>query len=1458
VAGFWTGVGALAALAASLLVAFARRRRGAASSRAVAPASGGRRASAASSTPAAAASSRRELQALYDAAVAVGSGTELESTATQTLDVICTVARIDLGMVYRVDRTSGRLALVAHYGIPPRYMDFLTTREIERTRIGQTARTGEHTVVDLDPARIKDPTLKEAVASEGYRTQLSLPIPVQGATWGVMALVSREQRRFDADELTLLNAAAHQVGLAVGRAALFAELRRKSHRLEILTRVAQGLAATLPGEEMLQRVAEAAREMFDAAVARVWLVDDDGETLSVRVSSGLEVSGGVDRLRVGEGFVGRVAATRAPLTIPDLASDSLPLNTQRLRARGLAAFAGVPLLIGERVLGVLAIGLTERHEYSAEELDVFTSLANSAAVALENARLFSIERARRQQIAALADIERELAAVLDAERLPALIVERATGLFKASGALWTLDDDRGLVPRAWRGQELAGQRLAPGEGFAGLAISERRGIITNDYARSPHAAPRFVAAGVRSVIVQPLILRDRPLGVLTMSRAGAEAAPFGVEDLALLQSFAAHAATALENTRLYAEAQERLRETSTLLAVGRVLSQPDAGRDAMRRVAAEVARAFGADMVGAYLLDERKERLIAAGGYHVPKDLLPFFQQRPLVLGDFPWLLESWRQGRAAWSSDVPNDPRFDRGWVENLPAHSVLFVPTLARGEPVGGLFLVWWHAGRTFERAEIRLVEGVAAQVGLAAENADLARQTQVKLAETQTLLSVSRALSSTLDFQALLRHFLRAVATTLGADCVGSWLVQEDGEWLEPAAGYRVPPERLAVFREFRVSLLKHPFYAQAARTRRPVFTSDAMHDSRIPATIREQGPHRSQLFVPVVVKDRMIGAFAAVWWQTPREFSEGEIALMEAIANQAGVALENGRLFEENRQRLEELLVLHDLSRAVTGQLERGAIVDAVHRHIARVLDARNLVVIVRDAEREELEVVLRLTDGADDPRQPRRYPLGDIGLMSVVLATSRPVRTDDYAAECARHGVEPIQGAAELRYWLGVPMTAGEQVLGVIVLRGGPRPFRAADERLLLNIGHLAALALRSVRLFEERTRAYGELAAAQDQLVRTEKLRALGEMASGVAHDFNNLLASVLGRAQLLMRRVQDPQQLQWLRVIERSALDGAQTVRRLQEFTRIRRDQPMVPLDVTQLVRDALDITQSRWREEPVSRGVVIEVRSELAPVPPILGDAAELREALTNLILNAVDAMPTGGTLGLVTTAGDDHVEIAVSDTGVGIPPAVREKIFDPFFTTKGPHGTGLGLSLTYGIVARHGGSVSVDSEEGRGSTFRLSFPSAATVETPTPASVRTAATAPRTLRCLVVDDEEPVRTVLADVIESAGHHATMVGDGAEAIERFRAEAFDVVLTDLAMPRVSGWQVARVVKQVAPRVPVVLVTGFGVELTPEERRTHGVDHVLVKPLQIQEILDALAEVARNAAPSARPEDER
>jgi signal transduction histidine kinase/CheY-like chemotaxis protein len=505
----------------------------------------------------------------------------------------------------------------------------------------------------------------------------------------------------------------------------------------------------------------------------------------------------------------------------------------------------------------------------------------------------------------------------------------------------------------------------------------------------------------------------------------------------------------------------------------------------------------------------------------------------------------------------------------------------------------------------------------------------------------------------------------------------------------------------------------------------------------------------------------------------------------------------------------------------------------------------MIVLLPSEEGEALEVVAQRPEAAGHAAMPQPCPPGPAGgLKRLVFEEGQAIRTPDYVGECARRGVQPVEEVARFSHWMGVPLRSGNAVLGVISIASPDRVFTEADERLLTNIADLAALALRSVRLFTERTRAYGELAAAQDQLVRTEKLRALGEMASGVAHDFNNLLAAILGRTQLLQREIGDLRQRQWLDVIERSAIDGAQTVRRLQEFTRIRRDHPFVAVDLGRIAREALEITQSRWRDDVRRRGVTIEICTALNPVPEIAGDPAELREALTNIILNAVDAMPDGGVLSVSTALAGSDVQLAVTDSGVGMSAAVRRRIFDPFFTTKGPQGTGLGLSMTYGIIARHGGRIEVESEEGRGTTFRLAFPqSPATGLTPERPGAPLLAAA--SLSCLVVDDEASVGILLGDVLESGGHRVVVCVDGAEAVSRFRTERFDVVFTDLAMPGLSGWQVARAIKTIAPDVPVFIVTGFGVELSPEECRAHGVDAVLAKPLSIQTILDTAAQVA-------------
>jgi CheY-like chemotaxis protein len=223
----------------------------------------------------------------------------------------------------------------------------------------------------------------------------------------------------------------------------------------------------------------------------------------------------------------------------------------------------------------------------------------------------------------------------------------------------------------------------------------------------------------------------------------------------------------------------------------------------------------------------------------------------------------------------------------------------------------------------------------------------------------------------------------------------------------------------------------------------------------------------------------------------------------------------------------------------------------------------------------------------------------------------------------------------------------------------------------------------------------------------------------------------------------------------------------------------------------------------------------------------------------------MPKGGTLNLRTRAADGQVEVEVRDTGTGIPEHIREKIFDPFFTTKGPKGTGLGLSMAYGILQRHNGRITVESEDGHGTIFRLLFPVAVAGSVADAAPPLTAAPgALISLHCLVVDDEQEVGEVVADILTTAGHTAVTVGSGKEGVDRLGAQRFDVVFTDLAMPGMTGWQVARAVKNRAPEVPVVLMSGFGVEVAPEDLSTHGVDLVLAKPLQIQDILRALTAV--------------
>jgi PAS domain S-box-containing protein len=358
------------------------------------------------------------------------------------------------------------------------------------------------------------------------------------------------------------------------------------------------------------------------------------------------------------------------------------------------------------------------------------------------------------------------------------------------------------------------------------------------------------------------------------------------------------------------------------------------------------------------------------------------------------------------------------------------------------------------------------------------------------------------------------------------------------------------------------------------------------------------------------------------------------------------------------------------------------------------------------------------------------------------------------------------------------------------------------------------------------------------QMLQSEKLTALGQMAGGIAHDFNNFLQAILGYAQLMGKNPANAEIVRrGLDVIETAATSGAETVRRIQKFARLRPEEPFISIDVNQVIHDAVAITRPRWEERSAKSGVPLHLELQLGPVPAIMGRPSELSEVVTNLVLNAIDAMPEGGTLNIRTLADSTGwVVLTVADTGVGMTEDVRKRVFDPYFTTKGEAGTGLGLSVSYSIVKRHGGEMRVDTAPARGTTFTILLPGGEAGVPDRAGSVESLGT--RRGRILLVDNDAQVLTILGEILKDAGHDVVAVNSGLEAIRAFGPGTFDLVLSNLAMTGMTGWELAQRIRLNDQSVPIIFVTGWGLQEEDQERcRTLGVSSVLFKPVAPAEL---------------------
>ena len=711
-----------------------------------------------------------------------------------------------------------------------------------------------------------------------------------------------------------------------------------------------------------------------------------------------------------------------------------------------------------------------------------------------------------------------------------------------------------------------------------------------------------------------------------------------------------------------------------------------------------------------------------------------------------------------------------------------------------------------------------------------------------ELTALLQAHEAITSSLDLEQSLHAIVHQASAIAGGSDTWLYVLDEEHQVLRCRVSVSMSREEM----DGLVIPIGEGISGRIAVGRMPRAIADIRdHPHNWRADLAAKHGHVAYLGLPVILGDQLLGVLAFSNAE-PKHYTDAEVESLTVFARQAAIAIRNGRLHEAAVHRGSQLEALVAAARSVTSGLDLKSILDRILAEAARISGAPHVKVLLLDRAAGVLRVGA-LQGSAMPP--DFALPVG-VGSSGLVAQTGQPV----YMAD-AQHDPRSIFAERDRELgivtYLGLPIKRGDEVLGVLTFNTTvPRQYNPEELAYLTSFADQAAIAIEKAQLFQQLQQSYADLQKAQAELIQAEKLRALGQMSAGMAHDLNNILAAILGQVELLRLRAQDGEIQDRLRILETAATDAAQVVRRLQDFARQRGRSSLTPIDLTEVVRESLEITRPRWEDELQRQGRVIDVQMCLPTLPPVLGNAPEVREVLANVILNAVDAMPSGGTLsitaqvasapelgpGLANGGFARSVELLVADTGVGMSDEVRQRVFDPFFTTKSGRGMGLGLSVVYGIMERHGGHIAVHSAPGQGTTVSLRFRPAPGAEAKAAPGLPRRQPVPR--RILVVDDDATVRDTIVSLLRAAGHLVIDAAGGAAGVARLADGPVDLVLTDLGMPEVTGWDVARAVRERYPRLPVVLLTGWGAHGTGEEPPAGLVDRIVAKPVTLNDLL--------------------
>lgn len=1247
----------------------------------------------------------QQLQSIQATATALSAELHLDTLLDQIAAEAAKAFHAEATSLMLWDEEQSHLLVRASYGLSAEYT---RNQRLTRERALAAAGAGDQAthlyLPDLSEENLSDRGLIE---KEGLRSALVIPMVSHGDLAGMLTIYSKGQSRvFGPSEIELAGALAAQAAAMIANARLYqqaerdaGELADRANRMSLINRISMAINSTLNLDQILQTAAREIAGAFGIRQCGIVLLDQEAGYGIVAAEFQETPDATAAQVRIpltNNPSLERVLATQQPLAITDVQNDPLAANIRDvMEMRNIQSILIIPLVVKEQVIGTIGLDAIDTPRiFTPEELDLAKTIANQVAMAVENARLFQDAKSSAREMAALAAVGQAMT-TLDLREVLDTVAENALQAVQAEiSSVYLLDDEQKiLLPWSVRGihqSELEQASFELGEGTIGQVALSGEALIVDDTAKAPLFVMKTEASQhIHNTLTVPLAVKGVVIGTLELcNKTSAEG--FTATDQELLTAFAAQAAVAIENARLYQEISQHLEEVRFLNKVAGAASSTLDLDQILRRSLSPLIGMRNIDWVHVLLIDQSGNELWlhpALAG----TDLFPHQASFRIPMGKGITGTVA-KTGKSMRVADVRKEPRYRPGYEDAL---SELCVP-LRVGDRIIGVLDVQSTRLDAFSESEERLLTTLAGQLSAVIDNARLFGETQQRVRDLTALTQASMALNEAEDLDTVLDVVLEQALSLLGSQ-EGSIILIDPPE----RNTLRIVAEK-GLGHEIVEAFNLRPVYAHEGTYKRAleggcmVEVEDTLSD---PDFLHDVGSRAQQVTnVPLLTDRGAIGLIAAGGVPT----DDTTRRLLTALADMAAVAIEKERLHKETADRLAEVSTLYTLSTQITSSLELTPVLESIVTILRLTLDCRACSIFLIDPTEDYL--TLQAGAGVDQRwHGVARLQIGE-GVSGQAIEQRRSIYVPDTQVESDFIFFDP-----NIRSLLVVPLLARDKVIGTLSIDDiKPNAFDR-EVRLLTIAAAQAAAAIESAQLHESLQRSYTELENAYKDLQHLDKMKS--EFVQNISHELRTPLTFIKGYVELLLDGDMgelDDEQLMALEIV----MDKAGSLSRLVD--------DIISLQQAERARRTYDA----FSLADVGHAAVISAQASAAEVgitlhdeisdglPLVSGDKQRLSQVFDNLLQNALKFSNPGDSVTVRMMEQGAFIHTEVEDTGIGIPADQLSRIFDRFYqvdgtTTRRFGGTGLGLAIVKQIVENHGGEVGVESTPGKGSRFYFCIP-------------------------------------------------------------------------------------------------------------------------------------------------------